>query len=170
MDNELHKRKPNRLKDFDYSTNGTYFITICTKDKKHILGKVGAIHELPETILSEYGVIVNNIIKKIPERFNVIISNYVIMPNHIHLLIEINDRTIRELSLRKNHSVISNIIGYLKMNSSKEIHKINPDEIVWQRSYYDHIIRNEKDYLNIWEYIENNTLKWCEDKYYKGDD
>ncbi len=169
----MQKRKPNRLKNFDYSQNGAYFITICTKDKKHILSTVGAIHELPETILSEYGMIVNNIIKEIPKRFNVTISNYVIMPNHIHLLIEINhlnERTIRELSLRKNHSVISNIIGYLKMNSSKEIHKINPDEMVWQRSYYDHIIRNETDYLNIWEYINNNPLNWCDDKYYKGDD
>lgn len=109
MDNDLKKRKPNRLKNYDYSQNGAYFITICTKNKKHIL------------------------------------------------------------SLRNNHSVISNIIGYLKMNSSKKIHIINPDEIVWQRSYHDHIIRNETDYLNIWEYINSNALKWHNDKYYMGD-
>ncbi len=73
---------------------------------------------------------------------------------------------IHELPLQKKHTVISNIVGYLKMNSSKQIHKFDKDMKVWQRSYYDHIIRNETDYNEIWHYIENNPAKWQDDRFY----
>ncbi len=71
---------------------------------------------------------------------------------------------IHELPLQKKHTVISNIVGYLKMNSSKQIHKFDKDMKVWQRSYCDHIIRNETDYNEIWHYIENNPAKWYNDR------
>lgn len=73
---------------------------------------------------------------------------------------------LSELPLQKTHSTVSNIVGHLKMNSAKEIHKINKDIKVWQRSYYDHIVRNDVDYEEIWNYIENNSLKWKEDRFY----
>lgn len=73
---------------------------------------------------------------------------------------------IHELPIQKTHSTVSNIVGYLKMNSAKEIHKINKDIKVWQRSYYDHIVRNDVDYEEIWNYIENNSLKWKKDRFY----
>lgn len=73
---------------------------------------------------------------------------------------------LSELPLQKTHLTVSNIVGYLKMNSAKEIYKINKDIKVWQRSYYDHIVRNDVDYEEIWNYIENNSLKWKEDRFY----
>ena len=131
---EFVKRKPNRLSNYDYSQNGAYFITICTYNRKCILSDiVGAIHELPVVNLTVYGRIVDKIIADVQKRFDAVISNYIIMPNHIHMLLEITngERAIHELPLQKTHSTVSNIVGYLKMNSAKEIHKINKDIKVW---------------------------------------
>jgi REP element-mobilizing transposase RayT len=108
-------------------------------------------------------------INKIPDRFGVEIPRYMIMPNHIHLLVTVlessPERAIHESPLRKR-SVISQIVGYLKMNASKQIHSLNPLETVWQRSFHDHIIRNERDYERIWDYIDTNPLKWEDDCFY----
>ena len=90
------------------------------------------------------------------------------MPNHVHLIVEIipNDmRAIRESPLQ-SRSVISQIVGFIKANSSKEIHKINPDLDVWQRGFYDHIIRDKHDYEEISKYIHENPLKWQFDELY----
>ena len=168
----LPKRKNIRLKNYNYSSNGCYFITICTKNKKNLFGRydVGAIHELPEKhaknrciVLNQYGKIVENIIQTLPERYEEIyMDNYIVMPNHIHMLISINNnvdagRAIRELPLQ--HSLLSKVVGYLKMNASKEIHKLNPIIDVWQGRYIDHIIRNQADFEHHWNYIEYNALK-----------
>ena len=164
----LPQRKPTRLKGFDYNTNGKYFVTICTHNKKKILSNiVGDVHERPALKMTKYGEIVNDVIKNIPERFGVEIDRYIIMPNHIHMIVSVdkdNGRTIRELSLQ--HSIISNIVGYLKMNVSKQIHLYEPELIVWQRSYHDHIIRSESDYLKIWTYVDSNHQKWEKDVFY----
>ncbi len=165
---EPPKDKRTRLEGFDYSQAGAYFVTVCTKDRACILSDVivGAIHESPVVRLTQYGQIVEKHIKLIPERFHVEIGNYIIMPNHIHMIIVVDsDRAIRESPLQKR-ALIPKVIGYLKMNSSKEIHFINPDITVWQRSFRDHIIRNEKEYSQISEYIEYNACKWEEDCYY----
>ena len=170
--NELPKRKNLRLQNYNYNGNGIYFITICTKDKKRIFGKydVGAIQELPEkhaknrcVQLNLYGQIVENAITKLPERYNEIeVANYIVMPNHIHILVSINndidsERAIRESPLR--HHLLSKLIGYLKMNTSKAIHNYNPLINVWQRGYIDHIIRDQSDFEHHWNYIEYNALK-----------
>ena len=167
---DLPKRKPTRLKGYDYSTPGAYFVTICTQNKKCMFSNiVGAIHESPENKLTQYGEIVEQYINILPDRFNVLIPKYVIMPNHIHLIIEIynNDekRAIRESPLQYDRSVIDKMIGFLKMNVSKKIHNIS-DEKIWQRSFHDHIIRGEKDYQKIWEYIDTNAIKWERDCFY----
>jgi len=169
----LPKRKPTRLKGYDYSQNGAYFITICTHGKKYLLSNiVGAIHELPENKLTQYGECVEQIIGILPDRFDVSIPKYVIMPNHIHLIIEIindnKERAIHELPLQNNRSVIDKIVGFLKMNVSKKMHNKYPDKI-WQRSYHDHIIRGEKDYQKIWKYIDTNVIKWEMDCFYNNE-
>ena len=112
---DLPKRKPTRLKDYNYSSEGAYFITICTHNRKNLFSDiVGAI---------------------------------------------------RESTLHKR-SIISNTIGYFKMNVSREIHKNGYLGEIWQRSFHDHIIRGENDHKKIWEYIDTNPQKWEEDCFY----
>ena len=171
-DSVVPKRKNIRLQGYDYSSNGYYFITICTHNKVHLFGRynVGAIHESPAKHaenrcieLNLYGRIVENVIIGLPERFEEVeIVNHIVMPNHIHMLVSINnnidwERAIRESPLQR--SLLSKVIGYLKTNSSKEIHKHNSNLCVWQRGYYDHIVRNDEDCQNCWNYIEYNALK-----------
>ncbi len=171
----LPKRKPTRLRNYDYNTAGAYFITICTKDRRCILSdiSVGAIHESPVLKLKKYGKIADKTIQALSERYKIEIPKYVIMPNHIHMLVVITDaeilRAIRESPLRAR-SVISKVIGYMKMNISKGIHKISPDEHIWQRSFHDHIIRDQKDYERIWTYIDINPHKWEQDCLYPKTD
>ena len=167
---ELPQRKRLRLKNFDYSTPGAYFVTVCTHNRKCMLSRVvGAIHESPEIQLTEYGKIVDRLINTIPRQSLATIDRYVIMPNHIHLVIMITDsdelRAIRESPLR-GRSVISKIIGYIKMNASKEIHNRYGNEMVWQRGFHDHIIRNRNDYEKISKYIYENPIIWQYDCFY----
>lgn len=165
-----YNRKNPRLQNYDYSENGAYFITICTHDRKPLLSRIVDIpNELPVCSLSTYGRIIDSVIKSLSTRFSVKIEKYVIMPNHIHLLILLDDpdrvRAIRESPLR-GRSIISKVIGYLKMNASKQIHQMGYPDEVWQRSFHDHIIRNQRDFEKIWMYIEDNPRRWEEDCFY----
>ena len=162
----LPKRKPTRLKNYDYSSDGAYFITICTHNRKSLFSDiVGAIHESPENKLNSNGTVIDYYINNLENRFDIIVDKYVIMPNHIHMIFVINERSIRESTLQKR-SIVSNAIGYLKMNASRDIHKNGFIGDIWQRSFYDHIIRDENDYLKIWNYIDTNPQKWNEDCFY----
>ncbi len=164
----LPSRKGTRLKGYDYSSVGAYFITICSHNKRCIFSNiVGAIHESPENILNQNGKIIDEIIKKLDDRFNIIIDKYIIMPNHIHLIVLVleNERAIRESPLQKR-ALISKAMGYLKMNASRQMHLNGFEGKIWQRSFNDHIIRGEKDYLKIWQYIDSNTQKWKNDCFY----
>ena len=168
--NELPKRKRNRLKYFDYSSCGAYFITICTNNRECTLSNiVGAIHESPVIELTEYGKIVDRAINTMSTRFNIAIDTYVIMPNHIHLLMVIENkdekRSIRESTLQKR-SVISKAIGFMKMNASRIIHNQHGNAKVWQRSFHDHIIRNRQEYEKIYKYIYENPISWKYDCFY----
>ncbi|MBE6535100.1 MAG: transposase [Ruminococcaceae bacterium] len=169
-ENRFPERKLLRLKNFDYSTAGAYFITICTHSRKCTLSRVvGAIHESPEIKLTDYGKIAENVIRNIPERYNITVDTYVIMPNHIHLIIGIADsdelRAIRESPLRCR-SIVSKSIGYIKMNISKEINRQFGDTAIWQRGFHDHIIRDRQDYEKITKYIYENPLIWEYDRLY----
>lgn len=175
---DLKKRKNLRLKEYKYSSSGAYFVTICTDNRKNTLCSIKNVKEKAEIVLSEYGKIADNVICRIEEKFDIKLNCYVIMPNHIHLVIIIDDekRAIRESPLRfgndennksdEKRSVVSKVIGYIKMNSSKEIHKKFNCGNVWQRGYYDHIIRNNKDYEKIVQYISENPLRWELDSLY----
>ena len=167
---ELPERKGLRLRNFDYSTPGAYFITICTDNRKCILSRVvGAIHESPETKLTEFGKIADNIINNLPKHLCVTVDSYVIMPNHIHLIAIITDyderRAIRESPLR-GRSVLSKAIGYIKMNTSKEINRRFGNSNIWQRGFYDHIIRDRRDYDEVAKYIYENPSRWYFDELY----
>ncbi len=151
--NDLPKRKQNRLNNYDYSQNGAYFITICTKNKECIFGSIVGCdaHIAPKIILTEYGKIAKKHIELIPG-----IDKYVIMPNHIHLII------LKGGAMWASHPTsVSQDIRSLKILVSKQISKS-----IWQTSFYDHIIRDEEDYLTKCQYIENNPAKWLEDELY----
>lgn len=156
----FYNRKSNRLKGYDYSQNGAYFITVCVKDKKCLLGKVvgGDAGIAPEILLSSHGKTVEKYINGIKG-----LHKYVIMPNHIHMIvfIENEEGTMKASSLTQS---IPQLIRSFKTLVTKEL-----GFSLWQRSYYDHIIRDIPDYEAIWEYIENNPLKWKEDKLYKSE-
>ena len=162
---------------YDYSSPGAYFITICTHNRRCILSEisVGAIHESPEisVLLKEPGRCVQSAIEQLPTRFpGLLVDQYVIMPNHVHLLLRIEEeRAIRESPLQSDgkRSLIDKAVGYLKMNSSRIIHQTETSLSVWQRSYYDHVIRGERDYWEILQYIETNPLRWCEDRFFCED-
>ena len=143
---ELQARKPNRLENYDYSQNGAYFITICVKDRKPILSKI--VGDDAHIVPQKYGKIFEKYIRNVPE-----IEKYVIMPDHVHLIIRINSGTMWASSPTRN---VATIVRSLKTLTTKEI-----GEPIFQRSYYDHIIRNQDDYNEKWDYIENNPQKYA---------
>jgi putative transposase len=159
---ENPKRKANRLDGYDYSQNGAYFITICINERKQLLWeKVRANFVRPDgnPQFSNIGLIIDNEINRLSIIYkNVSIDKYVIMPNHIHLIIVLQD----ESGWRpKVAPTISRIVKQFKGTISKKI-----GSGIWQKSFHDHIIRNYDEYKKIWQYIDENQLKWQEDCYY----
>ena len=148
-------RKRNRLKDYNYSANGMYFITICTKDRKNILS---SITQSPTTVmLTEYGQIVLDAINGIHEYYpNVFVEKYVIMPNHVHLLLSVDSEGGRLLIA----PTVSRVIKQLKSYVTKSV-----GFPLWQNSFYDHIIRDENDFLTKYRYIDTNPANWLDDEY-----
>ena len=153
MDNELHIRKSPRIKHFDYSASRYYFITICTHEHRSYFGMVVTTADNGEMKLNERGEIINRHISELDNRYPLVkVEKYVIMPNHIHMILLLDNN---------NDITLTQIIGLFKSGVSREI-----GFPVWQRSFHDHVIRNEKDYKEIWHYIDNNPAKWAMDKYY----
>ena len=163
MPNELPKRKPTRLKNHDYSTVGAYFVTICVQDRKTILSDiimtVGEGLAPPEykIVLSSYGEIVEKELLKITERYEcVTVEEYVIMPDHIHAIVILH----RRAGGASPSPTISDIICTFKSLTTR-ICKQNFGEIkMFQRGYYDHIIRDREDYETRRRYIYENPIKW----------
>ena len=160
-ENELPKRKKNRLMNYDYSSCGAYFITVCTVDRKNYFWKnVGAIIDRPQNVeLSLYGEIVDEIIQNIPSAYPMLsLEHYVIMPNHIHILLRIcTDEYGRPLVA----PTMSRIVQQLKGIVSKKI-----GASIWQKSFHDHIIRNREDYEEHLRYIYENPSRWHYDELY----
>ena len=157
----LPKRKPNRLPDYNYSTPGAYFITICTKDHKCLFWEsVGASIARPQKPqLTAWGKIADAAINNIPSLYPAIsVDHYVVMPNHIHLLLQINTDDDGRAMLAPT---ISTIVQQLKGIITKQI-----GFPIWQKLFHDHIVRGAQDYRKIWEYIENNPILWEEDCFY----
>ncbi|MCE5300143.1 MAG: transposase [Spirochaetia bacterium] len=142
-------RKPNRLKNYDYANGGCFFATFCTHNRERILGSItdGFVS------LNPAGIALQEQIEELPGFYNdVKIERSVIMPNHAHLIVSIEPRT------RK----LSTVVQVLKSLTTMRLTG-NNGILLWQRSFHDHIIRDEDEYARIWEYIENNPLKWEED-------
>lgn len=154
-------RKKLRLENFDYSSNGAYFITICLKVRENILWQpVGAdiIRPIGKIHLSEYGKIVKNAICEIPVHYdNVYLDRFCIMPDHIHLILFLlNGDYYQSGRIISAPTVnISTVIGQMKRSVSKKI-----GFGIWQKSYFDHIIRNEQDLNETRKYIAENPIKW----------
>jgi len=165
--NKYPVRKNMRLQGYDYSQNGVYFLTICVKDKQNLLWNdslVGAACGRPlsaKHMLSEMGQIIDDEINRIDEIYETVrIDKYVIMPNHIHMIIELNEYI--DLDGRPQAApTISRIINQLKGSISKQI-----GYSIWQKLFHDHIVRNENEYHRIWRYIDTNPVKWQDDKYF----
>ncbi len=158
---ELPKRKPVRLKDYDYSTSGMYFVTICTHNRKCLLSKIIVGEDLcalPKNILTAIGKEIENSIPYINDNYDgVTIDKYIIMPNHIHLIV------ILENTGGHGNPPLQNIIGQLKSYTTNKF-----EGTLWQRSFHDHIVRSEKDYQEIWQYIDTNAQKWEQDCFYNN--
>ncbi len=153
-------RKPNRLPEYDYSLPGYYFITICTKNMIEYLGKVRKKKFIP----SVCGVVVDWHWRRIPQQFeNVTIEDFQIMPNHLHGILAVNEAEHSEVINSRRQMLIPRAIATFKRNVSRQIRKeINPD-FQWQRSYYDHVIRDEQSLEKIREYILSNPENWERD-------
>lgn len=155
---DLPKRKNIRLHNYNYSYNGAYFITICTKNKENLLWKnVGAncVRPLDQLPLSKIGIVIENEIYKLNTVYeNIKVDKYQIMLNHIHLIIFIYEDSNGRTQFAPT---ISRIIKQFKGSITKQI-----GFSIWQKSFYDRIIRNEKEYQSVWNYIHNNPLKYLE--------
>jgi len=161
---ELPKRKNPRLSQFDYSSPGAYFVTICTKDMKQFLGNitVGRGLALAENNLSIYGKIADEQINLLETRYrSVKIDKYVVMPNHVHAIISLGTAGASP------RPTISDVICTFKSITTIKCRKAGlKDKYLFQRSFHDHIIRGERDYRKIWEYIDTNIIRWQNDCFY----
>ncbi len=153
---ELPKRKPIRIKDHDYSAPGAYFITVCTAKKEKIFwtGRRGDLWSPDDLPLSEIGIIIEKEIQKLTALYPVLrVDKYCIMPDHIHFILSTDADASGQTAATA--PTISRVMKQFKGSVTKQIGRS-----VWQKSFYDHAIRNQQDYNEIWEYIENNPLKY----------
>ncbi|MFH1799184.1 MAG: transposase [Candidatus Omnitrophota bacterium] len=166
------RKSHNRLQGYNYSQPNYYFVTTCVENKREWFGKI--LNN--EMILNSYGKIVLKHLEELPGRYkNIDLDTFVVMPNHVHAIVIIvcdnklpgnsqvcRDRRARLYDQKKS---LSKIIGDVKSFSSREINKITPvqNKFKWQRSFYDHVIRNEQSLQKIREYIINNPANWADD-------
>jgi REP element-mobilizing transposase RayT len=197
----LKHRKSIRLVGYDYSKAGLYFVTICCQNRGCLFGEIVG----ENMILSDGGKIANECWVAIPKHFkNVVLHEYIIMPNHVHGIIEITpvDIGTNQHSSKDNENVsaknlspdnvnidnkemanvdsplrqefkspsktIGSIIRGYKIGVTKWFHSNTEIDIVWQRNYYEHIIRDRESYQTISSYIFNNPVKWNEDKFFRN--
>ena len=154
------KRKSPRANFHNYS-GGCYFVTICTQDKRHYFGNIieGEMH------LSKIGEYCKSEIEALPKHYQYSeVPLYVIMPNHLHMIICINERT-HEPCVPTKRTALSVVIGRFKRALTVYARRNNM-EFEWQSRYHDHIIRGDKDANIIADYIENNVARWDSDCFY----
>ena len=159
-------RKPIRLACFDYSLQGVYFLTICANERKALFGRVmdAGETEEPEVQLNALGRIVERNIGIISTVYPMIsVEKYVVMPNHVHLLLLVKDEYCSD-SVRRDKMLIPKAIQSFKASVTRQ-YKPNGGPI-WQARYFDHVVRSDDEFLRIWQYIANNPAQWAEDCYH----
>ena len=167
MENDFPKRKKNRLENYDYSACGAYFITICTRGRREILSRIivgGDVLDAPKKEeLLPYGEIAKKYIHQLNDFYvDIVVDRYVIMPNHIHIILFVSQNGASRTSPpTRQHTTVSKFVSTLKRFCNKEY-----GENIWQRSYYDHIIRDREDYEKHVRYICENPLRWRYDELY----
>ena len=184
MDKELPNRKSIRLKNFDYNSSGAYFLTICTENRRNILSHIvgtgvpdcpqnNVLYSLKRVELLPHGKIADKYIKRLDEFYNHLsVEKYVIMPNHIHLLILVKEnkntsengqsRTPVPTNIERSNNSCSQFVSTFKRFCNKEF-----GENIWQARFNDHIIRNQRDYDEHVKYIHDNPARWFFDELYK---
>jgi putative transposase len=159
----MYARKKNRLEGHDYSQPGYYYVTICTRNREELFGVI----EDGNMILNDCGGIIKDAWLEIPNHsYDVAIDEFTIMPNHVHgIVVIVGGADLRPLHDNRTKMVLSMAIHGFKSSTTRKIHtlydKINP---IWQRNYYDHIIRDEKSLYKIREYIRKNISTWACDR------
>ncbi|MEE1329430.1 MAG: transposase [Oscillospiraceae bacterium] len=163
MENVLPKRKHSRLAHYDYSTAGAYFITICTHNRKCLLSNIVGRGLVPTEIqYTAYGKIAQEQLLQLGKRYPTLkVDQYVIMPNHIHVIIFLG-----ETAGASPRPTITNIICAYKSLTTRECKKVQPIDKLFQTSFYEHVIRGNRDYEEIAEYICNNPKQWELDQLY----
>ena len=162
---ELPKRKPLRLPGYDYRQGGCYFVTICTCGRCNFFWKpVGAdIIRPEEPPLSAWGQLAEQAIRDIPAHYpQAAVEMWAVMPNHVHVLLRMEGDGGRMVSAPTKS--LSTVIGQMKRAVS-----LAAGRPAWQKGFYEHVVRNEKDFLDIRTYIATNPAKWAEDCYYMED-
>ena len=155
---ELPYRKSPRIPDYDYSTEGYYFVTICTNEKKGVFWDG---HEL-----NRFGRIAKNDLEALAAHYSRLrVDKYVIMPNHVHAIVAIGCDGKKGALPDLNE-----VIAQYKSGVSRKIHAPEPNKKVWQRSYHDRGIRSQMEYEKIWKYIDTNPQRWTDDCFYEEPD
>lgn len=154
----IHHRRSIRLKGYDYSKEGMYFITICTQNRENLFGEI--IDN--KMVLNTAGDMIEKIFITLSDEFpQIMLNQYVIMPNHFHAIISINDKkTVGNIVQSFKRQTTIKYINMVKQNLLPPF-----DKRIWQRNYHEHIIRNNDEYHRIAEYIQNNPTLWKNDCY-----
>lgn len=171
---DVHHRRSIRLKGYDYAQSGAYFVTVCTQGREGLFGEI----KNGKMELNAAGRMVQTVWKELPEHYpGVDIDEFIVMPNHVHGIIIINEMVgaIHELPVQKpiqntaesdrkarRQMLLPKIVGRFKMNSAKRVNewRKTPGLPLWHRNYYEHIIRDEDSLNKIREYIIQNPARW----------
>ncbi len=167
MENRLPKRKHPRLNNYDYSSTGAYFVTICTQDRTCLLSRIVGRGLAPADIeYTEYGRIAMQQLLSLGERYPYLkIDRYVVMPNHIHIILFLDYRTAGA----SPRPTVMDIICTYKSLTTKKCKELKPIDKLFQTSFHEHIIRDRSDYENIVKYILDNPYNWHHDELYRQD-
>ena len=164
----MKSRHTTRLPDYDYNTPGAYFLTICVENRKCLLSRIVGTGLLdgPDIELLQYGKVAAKYINQLNDFYdNLSVESYVIMPNHIHILLRVLDEPARTPVPTLQNSIISRFISTFKRFCNKEYGKN-----IWQGRSYDHIIRDQADFDKHLQYIYENPFGWTKDELYVNEE